>query len=1544
MGLPEGWESDYDGTRWFFRYKATGTVQYHFPQPGDEYAEFLLDSGTGPIRLSPEERLVVEQHAKQQSVSDGDNGARNGPTSSGSKREKKVKDEFGMSATGYFDPMDFSGGFNDTSPLEEDDPEETVELPGNDQHIRSPVGFVAELATQETVKCAEELAPVELDGTSWSPAPIQTDIAQGPAELPTHQSPVDGKTPSPQPTQSATQLVDPSALTSASFSYSEVKPVASPNHGIPPRASSIRRKPVLSNPNSASLGQNGFQPWKPSQGIAEHPSQGQNGGAETLPQTSVLQNQNSELGIIGQNSSVHGPLVLGGVPNSLVPPSAPSKPASTVSSIINSEVSPVPSVLQPAHGPATQPVSPENISSSIIPTAQGLHGTIAVPVAGDALSYTPSVLKPGTQQANHSNGNLTETEGNLESGPPPSSNLQQSTLAHHKVQPISQISHNHFDQPNATGNRFDHGNHENEENPAKPPSEPDPSDAGRIGSQTNTLADEQIPVVAPLNFVKRHSSKSSQVSSIVAEAHDPTPQLGSSASVPSDEISEVISMFSSFTPQATPAPTATPFQHPPHVAHSGDNKPESALTGGGKVDQMVNGQSPPPVQNTNQPHGPIPPATFNMPKPAPTNAVSGIPPPSNSVNGSVQGGPKIQGTHYPPPPVSGPFAQNPNSLPPSPPYTGKPFIAPTPPGPLASQGNLSKPPTPQMSATPLPSPPPSQAGNIPPTHQPPVLGPQSNHANNAIQRPPQALQHTGVNTNVPSQGSTTMSPLHMANQHHGPLGSINNSMMGQSPVGQSQMATHNPTLHQQPGNRPPVGHQLPGSVTAQNAPQPTYQQPSPVTQTVSPIQSQVSSPAQSIASLHVSQSSTPSSAFATVNNTTNSHNGPIVNFNHAATMPARPSSMSAQPPTQQVGNTMSPVNTHHGPVSASVKPTAQQIPTANPPAKPYPMLPGQVTPLPSQVGSAPVPPPPQQAVPNNQVKPPFGTQPSMVGQPQAHMSGSPAGQVITPSQTNVMQNLPPGHVPSGLISPQAQMKPPQQQIPLSNPGASHTGGHQAFPSNLPPLPPQLASYPSTVAPGQTYNPQALVPPPPASAPVGGQSAFQPPPVASVISPQGKPSNPSQAGAAFSDAGKALWKKGKKMFQSPAIKQTAVAIGGGILAESVGVNAAAGAQLANNVYTNVTRPPLAHAQTAPAGSATQHQPVPMGQQPPGKLQPQPVQHHQHPLQPQQGQVGQPRPPQPGHLNQPQLGYPLPPPPPGPPPQPGQIKPTLPGHPQPGHPHVGQPQLGNTQPLQHPAGAQIPGRPPFVQVQSPALQAGIAVNLNAQAQAQANFYRPQYPPMHPAMAGGIRPTTGPPGPPGAPTNEQPIIDPMTANAMATIVGSAIGSAFRPDHSQPQNAHTSPQGHAPQEYSSHPGQDTAEHGAGAHEQAYHSAAPAQTSAAYADNNYMADTSYTDNSSYAANNTYVDNTDVVNNTIVIDNSTTVLADTTYNDASYTDMSSFNNTDITASTAIGIDMNSTVYVDSNMAAYGMDESLTVAATSEVSVDYSGDSWGDWFS
>ncbi|KAL7937217.1 hypothetical protein V8C35DRAFT_295084 [Trichoderma chlorosporum] len=62
--LPTGWEWDYDGSRWLYRYKPTGHVQYHFPNAGDEFPDFIDVSSPAPD-LAPEERLESQQQIKR---------------------------------------------------------------------------------------------------------------------------------------------------------------------------------------------------------------------------------------------------------------------------------------------------------------------------------------------------------------------------------------------------------------------------------------------------------------------------------------------------------------------------------------------------------------------------------------------------------------------------------------------------------------------------------------------------------------------------------------------------------------------------------------------------------------------------------------------------------------------------------------------------------------------------------------------------------------------------------------------------------------------------------------------------------------------------------------------------------------------------------------------------------------------------------------------------------------------------------------------------------------------------------------------------------------------------------------------------------------------------------------------------------------------------------------------------------------------------------------------------------------------------------------
>ncbi len=118
--LPANWEFDYDGSRWFYRYKPTGLVQYHFPKDGDEYPEFV-DSFAPPVDLAPEEKLESQQQLKRRSTTSGHPSSR--------AQGSKPKRDGSASATlagaddggGYWFPDSYMylgpGGYNDLSPF-----------------------------------------------------------------------------------------------------------------------------------------------------------------------------------------------------------------------------------------------------------------------------------------------------------------------------------------------------------------------------------------------------------------------------------------------------------------------------------------------------------------------------------------------------------------------------------------------------------------------------------------------------------------------------------------------------------------------------------------------------------------------------------------------------------------------------------------------------------------------------------------------------------------------------------------------------------------------------------------------------------------------------------------------------------------------------------------------------------------------------------------------------------------------------------------------------------------------------------------------------------------------------------------------------------------------------------------------------------------------------------------------------------------------------------------------------------------------------------
>ncbi|KAL2677114.1 hypothetical protein Neosp_010882 [[Neocosmospora] mangrovei] len=170
-GLPEGWDMDYDGQRWFYKYKPTGHIQYHFPKEGDEFPDFV-DAYSPAPDLAPEERLESQQQVR-----------RHTSTTTASAHAKARREENGwesrMSATArpvsavwdgdaggggggdddnaVFQPENFMylgpGAYNDVSPLAEEEEEAArrVVAGGIEDKIDKPLGKgVSPIASEKT--------------------------------------------------------------------------------------------------------------------------------------------------------------------------------------------------------------------------------------------------------------------------------------------------------------------------------------------------------------------------------------------------------------------------------------------------------------------------------------------------------------------------------------------------------------------------------------------------------------------------------------------------------------------------------------------------------------------------------------------------------------------------------------------------------------------------------------------------------------------------------------------------------------------------------------------------------------------------------------------------------------------------------------------------------------------------------------------------------------------------------------------------------------------------------------------------------------------------------------------------------------------------------------------------------------------------------------------------------------------------------------------------------------------------------------------------
>ncbi|KAH6637017.1 hypothetical protein F5144DRAFT_468749, partial [Chaetomium tenue] len=177
-GLPENWEWDYDGKRWFYRYKPTGLIQFTFPKPGDEFPEFVDDT-SGPPDLPPEEKLVSQQQIKRRSTL-GESQSKQ--TSATTRRDRAPSNAvsdiddgggpFWLQPDGlmYMGP----GAYNDISPLQEEEEERGLGggSGGEVSNIPTPSTVainMAATATASTTEVAPNESPVPPTRTQISP-------------------------------------------------------------------------------------------------------------------------------------------------------------------------------------------------------------------------------------------------------------------------------------------------------------------------------------------------------------------------------------------------------------------------------------------------------------------------------------------------------------------------------------------------------------------------------------------------------------------------------------------------------------------------------------------------------------------------------------------------------------------------------------------------------------------------------------------------------------------------------------------------------------------------------------------------------------------------------------------------------------------------------------------------------------------------------------------------------------------------------------------------------------------------------------------------------------------------------------------------------------------------------------------------------------------------------------------------------------------------------------------------------------------------------
>ncbi|KAL2197472.1 hypothetical protein P885DRAFT_60079 [Corynascus similis CBS 632.67] len=226
-GLPENWEWDYDGKRWFYRYKPTGLIQYTFPKPGDEFPEFIDDTADTPD-LAPEEKLVSQQQIKRRSTL-GESHAKQKPTTTQRDRTSSnvVSDPDDNGTPFWLQPDSLMymgpGAYNDISPLQEEEEEERGQSDGTSNEKKDVPGEPATPPTTIAAAAAAPAAPVTAATTAPKASPNESSAEPARSQA----SPATSANNTPPVTNSLPVTATPELDSAPVFTTTEQKPAES---------------------------------------------------------------------------------------------------------------------------------------------------------------------------------------------------------------------------------------------------------------------------------------------------------------------------------------------------------------------------------------------------------------------------------------------------------------------------------------------------------------------------------------------------------------------------------------------------------------------------------------------------------------------------------------------------------------------------------------------------------------------------------------------------------------------------------------------------------------------------------------------------------------------------------------------------------------------------------------------------------------------------------------------------------------------------------------------------------------------------------------------------------------------------------------------------------------------------------------------------------------------------------------------------------------------------------------------------------------------